>query len=234
MRSKEVRTITLTPKTIKLYDRIANEVIVELESSTVSTGMVITKMVKLAQVCGGSIIDDDKGIITVGKEKVNETLSIMEQNPGSTIIWCQFTHEIEILKAVLRKKKYKVGVFSGKTLKTRDQAKRDFQAEKIDVIIVQNDTGEMGITLTAAQTVIFFSNSRSYKTRKQSIDRCGKRISQKKLVSYFDIQSGPRFMDTIIYKSLVRKKGLSDQVLTSMVHSEKGRADLIRMIRGEE
>jgi len=75
----------------------------------------------------------------------------------------------------------------------------------------QPKTGGYGITLTAANTVIYFSNSYDLEIRLQSEDRAH-RISQTKKVTYIDLVS-PNTIDEKILKALRGKIDLAGQVL---------------------
>ena len=72
-------------------------------------------------------------------------------------------------------------------------------------------TGGMGITLTAANTVIYYNNSYDLATRLQSEDRAH-RIGQKNKVTYIDLVS-PGTIDEKILKALRNKINLAGQVL---------------------
>ena len=81
-------------------------------------------------------------------------------------------------------------------------------------------TGGMGITLTAANTVIYYNNSYDLATRLQSEDRAH-RIGQNNKVTYIDLVS-PGTIDEKILKALREKINLAGQVL-----GEEARAWLV-------
>lgn len=75
----------------------------------------------------------------------------------------------------------------------------------------QPKTGGYGITLTAANTVIYYSNSYDLEIRLQSEDRAH-RIGQKNKVTYIDLVS-PQTIDEKILKALRGKIDLAGKVL---------------------
>ena len=77
--------------------------------------------------------------------------------------------------------------------------------------IGQPKTGGYGITLNAASTVVYYSNSYDLESRLQSEDRAH-RIGQKKSVTYVDLIS-PGTIDEKIVEALRNKINLADQVL---------------------
>ena len=72
-------------------------------------------------------------------------------------------------------------------------------------------TGGYGLTLTAANTVIYYSNSYDLELRLQSEDRAH-RISQINKVTYIDLMS-PKTIDEKIVKSLRDKINIANQIL---------------------
>ena len=89
---------------------------------------------------------------------------------------------------------------------------RKFQNDdKCRFIVGTPATGGYGITLTAANTVIYFSNGYDLEKRLQSEDRAH-RIGQKKNVTYVDIIAEDT-VDEKIVKALRDKINVASQVL---------------------
>ena len=72
-------------------------------------------------------------------------------------------------------------------------------------------TGGFGLTLTAANTVIYYSNSYDLELRVQSEDRAH-RIGQENKVTYVDLLS-PGTIDEKIVGALRSKIRIADQIL---------------------
>ena len=72
-------------------------------------------------------------------------------------------------------------------------------------------TGGYGITLTAANTVIYYSNGYDLEKRLQSEDRAH-RIGQKKSVTYVDLIA-PKTIDEKIRKALRAKINIASEIL---------------------
>ena len=87
---------------------------------------------------------------------------------------------------------------------------RNYKSE-LRFFIGQPKTGGYGITLNAASTVVYYSNSYDLESRLQSEDRAH-RIGQKKSVTYVDLIS-PGTIDEKIVEALRNKINLADQVL---------------------
>jgi SNF2 family DNA or RNA helicase len=72
-------------------------------------------------------------------------------------------------------------------------------------------TGGYGITLTAANTVIYYSNGYDLEKRLQSEDRAH-RIGQKKSVTYIDLIA-EKTVDEKIVKALRKKIDIASQIM---------------------
>ena len=81
--------------------------------------------------------------------------------------------------------------------------------DKCRFIVGTPQTGGYGITLTAANTVIYYSNGYDLEKRLQSEDRAH-RIGQKKSVTYVDINA-EETVDEKIVKSLRKKINRMDE-----------------------
>ena len=93
-----------------------------------------------------------------------------------------------------------------------DKNRNAFQNDsKVRFIVGTPQTGGYGITLTAANTVIYYSNGYDLEKRLQSEDRAH-RIGQKKSVTYVDILA-EETVDEKIVKSLRKKINIASEVL---------------------
>ena len=89
---------------------------------------------------------------------------------------------------------------------------RKFQSDpRCRFLVGTPSTGGYGITLTAANTVIYYSNGYDLEKRLQSEDRAH-RIGQKKNVTYIDIIA-EKTVDEKIQESLRKKINIASEVL---------------------
>ena len=208
------REVELTSQQKKAYREKARE----LKEYAISekTGQVYSKTMivlnQLHQIVGGNLKDTNEQFPC---DKIKEVLSIIEEGSGKTLIWCKYVQEIKRLKAVLEDNKIKTGAFYGEVhLKQREANVIAFNEEDMQVLILQYQSGGMGLTLNAASTVIFFSNDYSYANRIQAEDRCH-RGGQTKSVTYIDLITN-NTIDVKILNALRHKKSLSDLVLEEL------------------
>ena len=100
----------------------------------------------------------------------------------------------------------------------RDKNREAFQNDsKVRFIVGTPQTGGYGITLTAANTVIYYSNGYDLEKRLQSEDRAH-RIGQHKPVTYVDIIA-EKTVDEKIVKALRDKISIASQILGEELRS---------------
>lgn len=149
--------------------------------------------------------------------RVAAVLDDIEEAPDDEkyIIWARYTYEIKALAQAISAEhgpESVVTYYGEVSRENRDRAIDRFQNEAGCRFFIGNpQAGGTGITLTAASSVIYYSNSFNLEDRLQSEDRCH-RIGQSKKVRYVDIEAEDT-IDTKIIEALKTKKEISDLVL---------------------
>jgi hypothetical protein len=214
--------VDLTPEQKRAYKEMKDDMATELAGVKVSASIVLTKMLRLQQIAGGfvPVIGDDgeqKEAIPIPgpNPKINALLEVVEDLPGKVIVWCKFRAEISAVSRALRDAfgKGSVVEFHG-GVKDEQRAinRAAFQDpdSKVRFFIGQTEAGGIGITLTEAKTVVYFSNSFSLESRLQSEDRAH-RIGQTGSVTYVDLIAKGT-IDVQVIAALKEKKSLADKI----------------------
>jgi len=209
------RQITLTPDQRKIYIQMKETALAVLNGKQATTMTVLTQLMRLHQITCGHFTADDGTIQRIANNRVNELMDILSEMEGKAIIWAHYQWDIkDIIKEVV--KEYGPGSvvdFYGLTPQNeRDPNREKFQSDpKCRFLVGTPATGGYGLTLTAANTVIYYSNGYDLEKRLQSEDRAH-RIGQKKNVTYVDIIAEDT-VDEKIVKALRDKINVASQVL---------------------
>ncbi|RJQ44800.1 MAG: DEAD/DEAH box helicase [Gaiellales bacterium] len=208
-----VKDVVLSEKTKKVYNNIVLDIRTELDNGVITADQAMTKAVKLRQVTGGSVFDDEHNAVKVGSEKINECMHMLRQiGNASVLIWCQFRPDIARLGEAIQAAGYTVAEYHGDVKPSdRDMMKDQFNNKEIQVLIIQNDSGYRAITLNAAEWVFIFSNPERLLVRTQLEDR-PHRIGQSKNVTYVDFIVRGSY-DEVIKESHAFKKDVADYVM---------------------
>lgn len=228
----EVRVIELSERTKRVYNELVHTIGVWADEHPITAEMAITKAVKLRQITGGAVLDDEGNVVVLGDEKLDETLRLLEQmGRAKCLIWCEFTHEIDRLCKTIADAGYKVERYDGTINSSvkRDQIVQRFETGDTQVLVLQNEAGYRTLTLNQAEYVIIYSNSEKLKVRTQLEDRCH-RIGQGKNVTYFDlIVRGS--VDEVVLGSIAAKENLAAFVMRDTINPDD--PTIRRVIRGK-
>jgi len=215
------REIQLSPDQRKLYEQMKKEAIAILKGKQSTTVNTLTQLMRLQQITCGHFTADDGAIQPIANNRITELMNVLDETEGKAIIWAHYQYDItEIIKNVV--KEYGPGSivdYYGLTPQEERQPniKRFQDDPKCRFIVGTPSTGGYGITLTAANTVIYYSNGYDLEKRLQSEDRAH-RIGQKKSVTYVDIMADDT-VDEKIVKALRKKINIASEVLGEELRS---------------
>lgn len=141
--------------------------------------------------------------------RIQALRTAVEDHPGQAIIWAKYiTDIVDILEALGPENCY--AYYGAIDSRAREEAVAGFQAGKRRFFVGQPGAGGVGLTLTAASTMIYYSNTFRLYDRLQSEDRAH-RIGQHRTVVYIDLET-PGTVDTKVIASLRAKKDVADAI----------------------
>ena len=216
------REIDLTEEQLKMYQSMKLVAMAALKGKVVKAPHVLTQLMRLHQITCGHVMTETGEIVDIENNRLKELINILEEVEGKVIIWSHYTHDIRKISAELKKTygENSVVEYYGQTeSETRQKAIDKFQDPRSPVrfFIGNPQTGGYGITLTAASTVIYYSNGYDLEKRLQSEDRAH-RIGQKKSVTYIDLIA-EKTVDEKIVKALRKKINIASEVLGEELRS---------------
>ena len=212
--------VELTPEQKTLYDQLSQNLMAFVDGEVMTVKIILTKMLRLHQLVCGHMKDDEGKIHKIKNNRIPALMEVLEETNGMAIIWANYREDIfEITREL--KKEYGQGAvlsyFGDTSDKDRDYAKKVFKrgadSEGVRFLVGNTQTGAYGLTLTGANTVIYYSNNFDAEKRNQSEDRAH-RIGQTDRVNYVDLVS-PGTIDEKILAALRQKKSLSDVITMS-------------------
>jgi len=215
------REIQLSPDQRRLYDQMKKEAIAILKGKQSTTVNTLTQLMRLQQITCGHFTADDGATQPIANNRITELMDVLEETEGKAIIWAHYQYDMTaIIDAV--SKKYgadSIVDYYGLTPQEERQPniKRFQDDPKCRFIVGTPSTGGYGITLTAANTVIYYSNGYDLEKRLQSEDRAH-RIGQKKSVTYVDIMADDT-VDEKIVQALRKKINIASEVLGEELRS---------------
>ena len=209
------RHITLSKEQQKVYDQMKKTALATLNGKVTSTMTVITQLMRLQQITCGHFVADDGTTQEIKSNRITELVDVLNEIEGKAIIWGHWQKDIKNIVDEIEKIYGPGSVVSYYGLTPQEERQdniRQFQSDpKCRFMVGTPSTGGYGITLTAANTVIYYSNGYDLEKRLQSEDRAH-RIGQKKNVTYIDIIAEDT-VDEKIQESLRKKINIASEVL---------------------
>tara|TARA_R100000963_G_scaffold9186_1_gene6137 strand:+ start:592 stop:2037 length:1446 start_codon:yes stop_codon:yes gene_type:complete len=210
------RIIELTDEQKKVYAQMKQIALAELDGKIMSSINVMTQLMRLHQITCGHFKSDDGTITHLKNNRLDELMSLLDEVEGKVIIWANYVEDIKKIVGTLKK-----AYGEASTVEYHGSVDPRVRQEQIALFQEKNgparyfvgnpQTGGYGITLTAASTVVYYSNSYDLEKRLQSEDRAH-RIGQKNSVTYVDLVA-EKTIDERIVKSLRNKINIANEIM---------------------
>lgn len=211
------RSVPLTDNQQHYYDRVLDEIALEMEHGTLTVQNQLTRLLRLQQITGGFMPSDDKVQLPLANDRIGAMMQEIEGMQGKVIIWARFRAELEAIAQALRTAygSRSIAEYHGGVSTTERAEGRDLFQTHPDVwfFVAQQASGGYGLKLTAADNVIYYSNDFSLEHRLQSEDR-PIALDKPQGVAYLDLQA-PGTVDEKIVAALRGKKEIADALLDS-------------------
>ena len=210
------RQVELTDEQKKTYETMKSAALALLKGKMATAPHVLTQLMRLHQITCGHLKNDDETITEIKTNRIDSLLEVLDETEGKAIIWANYVYDVkQIVKAISKKygENSIVQYYGAIPADKRQENIEKFQDPESPVrfFVGNPQTGGYGITLTAANNVIYYSNGYDLEKRLQSEDRAH-RIGQKKAVTYVDLIA-PKTVDEKIRKALRKKINIATEVM---------------------
>lgn len=173
------RDAPLSPQQIKYYNVLKKQMLIEADGEEISAVNAAVQINKLLQISGGAVYTDNKEVLEFDVSiRLNVVQEVIEESSHKVLVFVPFTHTIELLKRHLDKHGISCEVINGGvSVNKRSALIQQFQDHvHPKVLIIQPQAASHGLTLTAADTIIWYAPCSSVETYLQAnarIDRPG-------------------------------------------------------------
>ena len=173
------RDAPLTPQQNKYYQILKKQMLIEAAGEEVSAVNAAVQINKLLQIAGGAVYTDNNQVIEFDvSNRLNVVQEVIEESSHKVLVFVPFTHTIELLKNHLIKQHITCEVINGAVpVSRRSDIIKQFQEQpEPKVLLIQPKAAAHGLTLTAANTIIWYAPCTSVETYLQAnarIDRPG-------------------------------------------------------------
>ena len=201
------RDAPLTPQQSKYYKMLKNDMMMKAAGEEVSAANAATNLNKLLQISGGAVYTNDREVVEFDvSNRLQVVLEVIEESSHKVLVFVPFTHTIELLNTYLTKNNIPCAVINGQVpVNRRSSIVDDFQnTDNVKVLIIQPQAASHGLTLTAANTIIWYAPVTSVETYLQANARIN-RPGQKNAMTIVHIKGSD--VEDRVYKMLTGKIG---------------------------
>jgi SNF2 family DNA or RNA helicase len=168
------REVPLTPQVQKYYKMLKEQMMIEAAGAQISAVNAAAGLNKLLQISGGAVYTDKKEVIEFDVQpRLTALMEVIDETEHKVIIFVPYRHTIELVSRYLTDHHISNQVIQGDVSATqRANIINQFQSmEEPRVLVIQPQSASHGVTLTAANTVVFWSPVMSVETYLQCIAR---------------------------------------------------------------
>jgi SNF2 family DNA or RNA helicase len=186
----QTRDIPLTPQALKYYKALKTQLLVEAAGVQITAVNAASSMNKLLQISSGAVYADGRDVVEFDvSTRLNALQEVIDETLNKVLVFVPFLHTIEVVNKFLTKQGISTAVING-AVSPNDRTRiiNSFQsAADPRVLIIQPQSASHGVTLTAADTVVFWSPVMSVETYMQCVARID-RVGQKNKMTVVHLQ----------------------------------------------
>jgi SNF2 family DNA or RNA helicase len=210
------RIIQLSKEQKKIYDSMKQLALAQLDDKLMTTATALVQLMRLHQITCGHFKSDDGTVQKIKNERLDALMDILSEVENKAVIWAHYKYDIEVIVEAIKKEygpdSY-VTYYGDTPSEIRQNNIKLFQDEnsKVRFLIGTPQTGGYGITLTAGNVMIYYSNGYDLEKRTQSEARIN-RAGQKRKMTYIDIIAEDT-VDEKIVEALRKKVDIASKVM---------------------
>jgi SNF2 family DNA or RNA helicase len=189
------------------------DMLVQAADEYISAVNAATLMNKLLQLSCGAVYSDDGEVVAFdAKERMNVMLEVIRETSNKVLVFVPFKHAIKIISERLTQEGIPSEIISGEvSANKRSEIFRNFQTtDNLKVLIIQPQAAAHGVTLTAADTVIWFGPTTSLETYLQANARVHRK-GQTNKVTVVHLQGST--VEAGVYQALQKKQDVHSKVV---------------------
>jgi SNF2 family DNA or RNA helicase len=207
------REVPLSTQQNKFYEAIRNNMMTVAAGEEITTVNAAVNLNKLLQLSCGAVYSDSGEIVTFdAKNRMTALLEVIEEASHKVIVFAPFKHAIEIIADEMRKNKIPAEIIHGGVSATkRTEIFSRFQTEdNPKVLVIQPQAAAHGVTLHAANVVVWWGPITSIETYLQANARVH-RAGQRNPCTVVHLQGSP--VEKRVYKMLSEKVDIHTRLI---------------------
>jgi len=209
----QTREIPLTPQVEKYYKALKEQMLIETSGEQITAVNAAANLNKLLQISGGAVYTDTKGVIEFDiSPRLTALSEAIDETEHKVIVFVPYKHTIRVVSNYLDKQGITNEIIMGSVTATeRASIINRFQSmDEPRVLVIQPQSASHGVTLTKANTVVFWSPVMSVETYLQCVARMD-RVGQVNKMTVVHLQGSD--VEKRMYKMLQGKVDLHTKLV---------------------
>jgi SNF2 family DNA or RNA helicase len=209
----QTRLVPLSPQATKYYRELVKEMQIKTAGETISTVNAAASLTRLLQLSGGAVYTDDGNVVEFDiAPRLSVLQEVLDESLHKVLIFIPYKHTLSLVKKHLESAGISNAIISGDVtaIQRADVFKNFQQNQDPRVLLIQPQAASHGVTLTAADTVIFWSPVMSVETYLQCIARID-RVGQKNSMTVIHLQGSE--VERRMYTMLQNKVSLHEKLV---------------------
>jgi len=209
----QTRDIPLTPQVQKYYKQLKEQMLIETSGESISAVNAAANLNKLLQISGGAVYTDKKEVVEFDiQPRLNALMEVIDQTEHKVLVFVPYRHTIQVVSQYLAKQNISNEIINGEVSATdRGHIIQRFQTmDDPRVLVIQPQAASHGVTLTRADTIVFWSPVMGVETYLQCVARID-RVGQKNKMTVVHLEGSD--VEKRIYKMLQGKVDLHTKLV---------------------
>jgi SNF2 family DNA or RNA helicase len=214
------REVVLTKQQQKFYNLMKNRMVMEAAGQEITAVNAAVNLSKLLQISCGAVYSDTKEVVEFDiKNRYAVLKEVIDEASQKVLVFVPFKHAIDLVTAKLREDGITCEIINGSVSAVRrTEIFKQFQeTPEPRALIIQPQSAAHGVTLTAADTVVWWGPTSSLETYAQAnarVHRAGQRHpsvvirlmgsnAEKHVYTMLDTKNDVHTQITDLYKQLL-------------------------------
>jgi SNF2 family DNA or RNA helicase len=209
--------VRLTGETARVYDQMAEEMVAQLENGEITEASIaLVLALRLSQITGGTTKTTTDSIVRVGQEKLVALKPHLEdalERDEKLVIAARFKPDMDAIVSMAKRMRLKVWqIRGGIKREDTDRAIKEFREwDEAGIIVVQPQAASLGIDLSTASKMVWYSLIPSYVDFTQCCDRIA--LSRNSTTFVFLLAEGT--VDELLMETLKADHDVAQMIITN-------------------
>lgn len=162
-----MRDVPLSAQQEKYYELLRRQLIVQAAGEEITTVNAAANLNKLLQLSGGAVYSDTGEVVQFdASNRLAVLREVVEESSHKVLVFVPYRHAIEVVADDLKKHGYSTAVIhGGVSASNRSAIFERFQTtDSPQVLVIQPQAASHGVTLHAANTIVYWSPVMSVET----------------------------------------------------------------------